>query len=143
MNYQQDLSTQEENKLARRGGCIAVILIPIILLCLLCTILSFTSNGRVLVSKFMLNGTYNGNWVGFVGFSDIAQSSCDLDYERPRPKTFEDDQAALETQYFINLRLYRKYWSELKNNEGNTGLYTHPSRIPQTFQNAKHLYCQR
>jgi hypothetical protein len=143
MSYRPELSEREEKKTARRGVCGAIILLPTICLCLTSLLLSCTSGGRVIVSTFMLHSTYQGNFIGFVGFSDVAKSSCELERLRPRPSTYNEDQQALETRYFTNLRIYTKYWGELKEHGGDATRYPPPSYIPQTFNDAKVKYCRQ
>ena len=136
------MSEEEEKKAVRRGTCAAIILLPTICLCLVSLLLSYTSGGRILVSTVMLNGLSHGNFIGFVGFSDIAKSSCELDHLSSRPATYDEDQKALETRYSINLRNYSKYWGEMKKNGGDTSQYPPPSEIPQTVADAKIEYCR-
>ncbi|MBN1992134.1 MAG: hypothetical protein JW953_05480 [Anaerolineae bacterium] len=144
MSYGQPekLSAEEENKLARRGACLAVVVLPMICCCLFGLFTSYTTDGRILASKFFLYSTYHGNIIGFVGFSDIAKSSCALDRLTPKPSSYDKDQYALETRYRNNLRIYRKYWQELKKNGGDPGEYPLPTHLPQTFAQAKAKYCR-
>jgi hypothetical protein len=144
MLYDEDeISAQEEKKHARRGTCLAVILLPLLFCCVVGLLTSYTSGGRVLVAKLMLNTTYHGNSVfNIPGFAEVAQASCDLDRIRPRPSTYDEDQATLDRRYQNNLRIYRKYWKRLEEDEADPGQYPPPSHIAQTLHDAKIKYCQ-
>jgi hypothetical protein len=143
MNYhQKELSSEEEDRLVKRGTRIIIALLPLVACCLCGFFTSYTTDGRLIVSNFFLYSTYHGN-IAMKGFSEIAQASCDLDQLNSRPGTYYADQNALETRYFNNLRIYRKYWNELKNNEGDSGSYPPPGHIPQTLNEAKVKYCNR
>ena len=144
-----ELEPEERETLARRGGCIALFLLPLVLLC--CAGLAmYTGPGQVAVSHaflFTLSNLdvavpVNGELYGVVNFAGVARRSCALDAANPRPATFEQQQEALTTRYATDLRLYRRYWAELRRNGGRASSYESPDALPQNVTQAKRVYCE-
>ena len=144
-----ELDPEEREFLARRGGCIALLLAPIVLIC--CGALAlYTSQGRVVLSHTILYAMtnvnvavpINGELYGVVNFAGVARRSCALDAANPRPATYNQQQEALTIRYTTNLQLYRQYWAELRRSGGSTSSHESPDALPQNLTQARRVYCE-
>jgi len=144
-----ELEPEEREMLARRGSCIAILLLPVVLLC--CAGLAmYTGPGRVAVSHAVLLSLanvnvavpVNGELYGVVNFAGIARRSCALDAANPRPATYDQEQEALTTLYTSNLSLYRQYWAQLRRSGGQSSGYESPEALPQNVTQARRVYCE-
>jgi hypothetical protein len=143
------LEPEERDFLARRGSCIVILLLPIVLICCV-GLATYTGPGRVALSHTVLYAManvnvavpINGELYGVVSFAGAARRSCALDAANPRPATYDQQQEALTTRYATNLQLYRQYWAELRRSGGQSSSHETPEALPQNLTQAKRVYCE-
>ena len=145
MNYQDELTPEEEQKHARRGCCIAMVIIPIVCFCTFCPLMSWTQGGRSLTAHMGLSLAQNGVASSPImrGFPDVARAGCELDRTIPGPPDYQEQNDELKAEYELMVRLYNVSWRQLRDNGGNTSLYDPPSQVPGDFAAGKARYCQR
>ena len=135
---------QEEERHARRGACVALILFPPILCCFVWAVLSLTPDGQAVVSRAYLYLTFNGIPITNLtqGFPGIARASCELDQLNPRPAGYESTQELYADWYGTLVDLYRESWQFLQAQEEDVAEYEDPERIPTDLVNGKRFYCR-
>ena len=145
LQYKEEFTPEEQKTHTRRGCCIAIFLLPILCFCIGWPVMSFTTGGRIATAHTMLYLSYYGfpgSAEATGGFPDAARAGCALDRQNPRPQDYQRSQDLLEVRYLRNVRAYRFFWNDLKENGGDTSEYESPSNIPPDFQGGKRHYCR-
>jgi len=133
--YQQSL------KHARRGGCIAVFLLLLIVPPLCYVIVTFTDSGKGVWANGVMMYTYYGIPVVpyTYGLGDLAKYGCELD--KTKPANYNDEHEQVAERYEANYDLYRDGWNTLKTLKWNTDFYESPEDFPKDFHSAKITFC--
>lgn len=145
MGYSDDeMSLEEETSHAKRGACLAMIVFPPAICCLLWVVLTFTADGQTLASRGYLYLTFNGVPLHNLteGFPGIARASCALDQRSPQPQNYESMQANFAEYYGTLVGLYRDSWNRLNARGEDVSQYPEPDRIPGDLARGKQLYCR-
>lgn len=136
---------QEENRQARAGGCIALILLAFICPGLCWVLGTYTSGGQIITAYGLAYYAHNGLPLGSLtpGLTEIARQSCDLDQASPQPANLTDEQDRLAKKYESQLKMYHQNWNKLQKLEQDTSMFEAPDQIPGNLLSAKILYCTR
>ena len=140
-SYREERPIEEENKLARRGGCIASVFLFICIICCGGTLVEYSPQGRNIIGWYFLEESTNGIIMNS-SFESYANQSCDLAREVPRPPDYQERQNQLEGGYQTTLVMYRKYWNRMKRDGGDTSRFAPPDQIPQNLAAGKARYCR-
>ena len=136
-----EMTEEEEAKLAQRGAWIALLLLPLVLLCI-CGIFAATPGGRVALYELILQ--YSRDGVPYApdlpisyarGFTGAARASCKLNQQSPA-----QEQLAQEYEAMVNL--YGEYWQSFKSAGGDTSNYDPPADIPSDLFGGRLRYCR-
>lgn len=143
MSFYEDEQARiaEENRHARTGGCIAAILLLLLVPPVCYGLLTFTSGGQALASHAVLYYTYNGLPLAGLtpGLPQLAQQSCALD--RNQPANYREQQAALTETYQEYVERYRAHYLRLVELDREIDFHPNPALIPATLNAAKLTYC--
>ena len=146
MTYQdEDALKQEETKHARRGCILALVLLPLVCICVLVPIQAWTSIGQATTAQILLYYTYVGLPIPspyLQGLPTVARSGCELDRTNPRPPDYNTRRERLQIEYDSLRRIYDQYWNQLRSNGGDTSSYPPPSQIPGEFNSATLFFCR-
>jgi len=134
-----EMTDEEEEKLARSGAWIALLLLPLVLLCI-CGIFFATPRGRTAFYELILQYSRDGvpymDSVSYVrGFTGVARASCQLNRQSP-------EQEPLAEEYDTMVTLYKDYWPQFKKAGGDTTDYPPPEEIPSDLFSGGILYCR-
>ena len=134
-----EMTDEEEEKLARSGAWIALLILPLLLLCI-CGVFAATPRGRVALYELILVYSKDGapymENVSYVrGFVGAAKASCGLSRQSPQ-------QEPLSKEYEAMVKLYTDYWSNFKKGGGDTENYPPPSEIPTDLFSGGLQYCR-
>jgi len=134
---------KEESKHAKTGGCIAAILLLIIVPCLCWILAAYTNGGRVIVAHATLLYAYNGLplTAQTAGIPQIAQMACALD--RTKPANYRRQQERLAELYESKVKLYQQQWNILKKAKQDTSFHEDMEKIPGSLASSKLIYCAR
>lgn len=131
----------EEAKHAKTGGCIALVLLVVLVppICYLLT--TFTSGGQALKSHGILLYTYYGVPAISPGLKDLALQSCELD--RTKPEGYQQRQAEMGETYREYATMYRENYANLVRLGQNTGIHEPPEKISTDINGGKIGFCYR
>jgi hypothetical protein len=139
------LTPEEETSHARRGACLAIIVVPIVLCCICQLFSSFTETGRAFSAHYTLYVIYEGIPVPIPfaeGLKNTARRGCELDRQNPRPANYQEDQENLKNVYDALIIMYNTSWQQLIQNKGDASRHEDPKNIPTDFNVAKGVYCR-
>ncbi|MCB0208806.1 MAG: hypothetical protein KDJ52_05740 [Anaerolineae bacterium] len=143
--YERDrMPIEEENKHARRGCLLALVIVPIICFILLWPVLTLTGPGQLVMGHTVLLTLSRGVPlpVPYVrGLANTATASCTLDHTNPKPADFDERQESLSTEYESMVASYNRYYNIVRRNKGTLSWYDPPEEVPGNFASAKLFYC--
>ena len=147
MNYHDDEEALEleETKHARRGCILALVILPLLCVCILVPVQSFTSFGQAVTAQVMVYYAYTGLPVPIPylqGLPTVGRSGCELDRMNPRPADYNAQRERLKIEYDNLRQLYERYWNQLQSNGGDTSSYPPPSQIPVDYNSATLFFCR-
>jgi len=134
-----EMTDEEEAKLAQSGAWIALLLLPLVLLCI-CGVFAATPRGRVglyeLILQYSKDGAPYMENISYVrGFVGAARAGCKLNRQSPQ-------QESLGKEYEAMVKLYKNYWGNFKSAGGDTENYPPPSDIPDDLFSGGLQYCR-
>lgn len=133
----------EENRQAKVGGCIALVLLAIIVPTTCWALSTFTSGGQIVKAHALTYYAYNGLPLGTLtpGLVEMAKQSCALDQSKPANLIEAQEQFA--QKYDSQVKMYRENWNALTTLGQDNSRYLDPSQIPGNLASAKLIYCAR
>lgn len=134
-----EMTDEEEEKLARSGAWIALLILPLLLLCI-CGIFAATPRGRVALYELVLlyskdGAPYMENVPYVRGFVGTAKASCGMARQSP-------EHESLTPEYEAMVKLYKDNWGNFKSGGGDTENYPPPSEIPDDLFSGGLQYCR-
>lgn len=134
---------EEEAKHAKTGGCIATLLLLIIVPPICYALMTFTSGGQALQSHAIVLYTYYGIPVGNIapGLKDLALQSCELD--RTKPAGYQQQQAEMAQTYKEYATRYRENYAALVKLGQDTSIYEPPEKVSTDINGGKINFCFR
>jgi hypothetical protein len=133
----------EENRHARIGGCVALLLLLVGGPLVCWAIGTYTTGGQIVqahaLSYYALNGLPLGTLTP--GLTGIARQSCDLDRAQPQPANLQDEQEQLAARYEAQFATYRQNYNRLERLGQDTSFYEALDQIPGNLFSAKLIYC--
>ncbi|MCG3206878.1 MAG: hypothetical protein FOGNACKC_00477 [Anaerolineae bacterium] len=133
----------EEDRQAKVGGCIALVLLAFIIPAVCWGLATYTSGGQIIKAHALTYYAYNGLPLGNLtpGLIEMAKQSCQLD--QTQPANIKEAQQQLTQKYDSQIKLYHENWNKLKSLDQDTSRYQDPGQIPGNLASAKIIYCAR
>src|SRR5262245_47377855 len=107
------LTPEEETSHARRGACLAIFVVPVLLCCACWILTNFTQGGKVYAAYYSLPLLYQG-------IQYTARMSCEADQQNPRPARYEETQERARRLYSNLVLGYNRRWQVLLDNKKDT-----------------------
>ena len=128
----------------RRGSCLALFLLLLLVPPLCWVVLTFTTPGQFTVAYGALYYAYSGipipNVPMLAGMPDLAKQSCALD--RTKPAGYQASQEELKELYAGKSQLYREQWAVLVKLKQDTSWFEPPEKIPSDINGSKITFCR-
>lgn len=131
----------EEEKHARTGGCIALVLLVIILPPVCWAFLTLTTGGQTLAAHATMLYTYHGVDGILPGIPALANQACDLD--RAQPADYRQQQEELAEKYEAYAAQYHSSWQLLTDLDRDTSWHTPPEKVPLRINLGKAVFCNQ
>ncbi|GAB4460573.1 MAG: hypothetical protein Kow0031_40050 [Anaerolineae bacterium] len=131
----------EEAKHAKTGGCIAAVLLLILVPPICYGVMNYTGGGRALQSHTVLVYTFYGVPGVIPGMRDMALQSCELD--RTKPAGYQQQQAEMAETYREYATQYRENYAALVSAGQDTSIHEPPETVSTDINGGKINFCFR
>ena len=131
----------EEEKHARTGGCIALVLVVLLLPLICWTFLSFTNGGQIMRAHATMLYTYRGFDGILPGIPALAKEACELD--QTQPADYRQQHEALAEKYETYADQYHSSWQRLTDQGRDTSWHIPPEKVPLRINVGKAVFCNQ
>ena len=131
----------EEDRHARTGGCIALVLLVVIVPPVCWAILTFTTGGNILTAHATMLYTYYGVDGILPGIPALAERTCALD--REQPADYRERRDELAQKYEDYAARYHNSWQLLTDLERDTSWHIPLEKVPLTVNLGKAVFCNQ
>ena len=131
----------DEEKHARTGGCIALVLVVLLLPPVCWAFLTFTNGGHIISAHATMLYTYRGLDGILPGIPALAKEACELD--RTQPADYRQRHEDLAERYEAFAARYHSSWQRLTDLERDTSWHTPPEKVPLRINVGKAVFCNQ
>jgi hypothetical protein len=133
---------REDATHTRRGSCLALFLLFLIVPPTCWAITTFTTPGQSAKAYGALYYAYSGipGVTMLAGLPQLAKQSCTLD--RTQPAGYRETQEDLKDLYETKSKLYREQWAVLVRLKQDTSWFDPPEEVPADINGGKITFCR-
>ena len=131
----------EEEKHARTGGCIALVLVVLLLPPVCWAFFTYTNGGQILGAHATMLYTYRGLDGILPGIPAVAREACALD--RVQPPDYRQQHQDLAERYETYAAQYHSSWQRLTDMKRDTSWHIPPEKIPLRINVGKAVFCNQ
>jgi hypothetical protein len=131
----------EEEKHARAGCWIALVLVVVLLPPVCWAFLTFTNGGQIVSAHATMLYTYRGLDGILPGIPALARQACELD--RTQPADYRQRREELAEKYEAYAAQYHSSWQRLTNLGRDTSWHIPPEKIPLRINVGKAVFCDQ
>ena len=133
---------REDASHTRRGSCLALFLLLLLVPPACYVVLTFTTPGQSARAYGTLYYAYNGipGVTMLAGMPELAKQSCSLD--RTQPAGYQASQEELKALYEAKSKLYKDQWAVLVKLRQDTSWFDPPEDVPNDINGGKIIFCR-
>jgi hypothetical protein len=131
----------EEEKHARAGGWIALVLVILFGPPVCWLFVTYTNGGQILGAHVTMFYTYRGLDGILPGIPALAKEACELD--RTQPPDYRQQHEELAERYEAYAEQYHSSWQRLTDMKRDTSWHPPPEKIPLRINVGKAVFCNQ